>query len=102
MPIVGGLFFGIGFQLLFIGIINYVTDIYRDLSASAHSAASMTRSVGAVLLPLAAGPMYNELGVHWAPSVLGFIALAMGAIPFVFIRFGERLAEKSRRRDRQM
>lgn len=97
VPMISGLFFGIGFQLIFISIINYVTDIYRDLSASAHSAASMTRSIGAVLLPLAAGPMYNELGIHWAPSLLGFIALFMGVIPFVFIKYGDRMIKKSQK-----
>lgn len=56
----------------------------------------MTRSIGAVLLPLSADSMYGNLGVHWAPSLLGFIALAMGVIPFIFIKFGDRLARSSK------
>lgn len=78
------------------GMINYLTDVFRQYSASAHAAASMTRSIGAITLPLAANSMYTNLGVHWAPSVLAFIALAMGLIPFVFIRYGDRLARSSR------
>lgn len=96
VPMLSGIFFSLGFQLLFMGMINYLTDVYRHYSASALAAASMTRSIGAILLPLAADSMYSDLGVHWAPSVLGFIALAMGVIPFVFIRFGDRLARSSR------
>lgn len=96
IPMISGVFFCCGYQLLFMGMVNYLTDVYRHHSASAHAAASMTRSIGAVLLPLAAGDMYDSLGLHWAPSVLGFIALAMGAIPFIFIRFGDRLARSSK------
>lgn len=96
VPMLSGIFFGCGFQLLFMGMINYLTDVFRQHCASAHAAASMTRSIGAITLPLAANSMYTNLGVHWAPSVLGFIALVMGVIPFVFIRYGDRLARSSR------
>lgn len=96
IPMLGGVFFGLGFQLVFMGMANYLTDVYRQSSASAHAAASMTRSIGAVLLPLSADSMYGNLGIHWAPSVLGFLALAMGVIPFVFIRYGDRLARSSK------
>jgi hypothetical protein len=40
--------------------------------------------------------MYGDLGIHWAPSLLAFIALAMGVIPFAFIRYGDALAKRSR------
>ncbi|KAK1983970.1 major facilitator superfamily transporter [Colletotrichum cereale] len=96
VPMFSGVLFGWGFNLLFMGIINFLTDVFRQYSASAHAAASMTRSIGAILLPLAANRMYADLGVHWAPSVLGFIALATGMIPFVFIKSGDRLARSSR------
>ncbi|KAG8411086.1 hypothetical protein J3458_016197 [Metarhizium acridum] len=96
VPMIGGLFFGLGSQLLYIAMINYITDIYRDRSASAHAAASVTRSIGAVLLPFAARPMYRDLGIHWAPSLLGFLSLLMGIIPFALIRYGDALVQKSR------
>lgn len=96
LPSISGFFFGLGFQLLFMGMGNYLTDVFRQYSASAHAAASMTRSIGAILLPLAADPMYRQLGIHWAPSLLAFVALAMGVIPFVFLRYGEALAQRSK------
>lgn len=96
LPAFSGFFFGLGFQLVFIGMSNYINDVFRELSASAQAAAGTTRSIGAVLLPLAAGPMYDSLGIHWAPSLLGFIALVMGVIPFAFIRYGDVLAAKSK------
>lgn len=96
LPMISGVFFCCGFQLVFMGMSNYITDVFRQQSASAQAASSMTRSVGAVLLPLAAGSMYGNLGLHWAPSLLGFISMAMGVIPFVFIYFGDRLARSSK------
>ena len=78
IPTLGGIFFGLGFQLLFMGMTNYLTDVFRSHSASALGAAAMLRSIGATTLPLAADSMYTNLGIHWAPSVLAFIALAMG------------------------
>lgn len=96
VPAISGLFFGIGFQLVFMAMSNYITDVFRQISASAQAAASCIRSIGAILLPLAAGSMYSELGIHWAPSLLGFVALVMGVIPFVFIRYGDVLARKSK------
>jgi hypothetical protein len=96
VPAIAGMFFTFGFQLLFMAMTNYLTDVFRQISASAQAASSMTRSIGAVLLPLATGPMYGQLGIHWAPSLLGFIALAMGIVPFVFIRYGEGMARRSK------
>lgn len=85
-----------GNTLLFMGMGNYMNDVYRQWSASAQAASAMTRSIGAVLLPLAAGPMYSRLGIHWAPSLLGFFTLAMAGIPFLFIRYGEAMARRSK------
>ncbi|KHN97504.1 Major facilitator superfamily domain, general substrate transporter [Metarhizium album ARSEF 1941] len=90
VPMIGGLFFGLGSQLVYIAMINYITDIYRERSASAHAAASVTRSVGAVLLPLAARPMYRDLGIHWAPSLLGLLSFVIGIIPFLLVRYGDK------------
>lgn len=96
VPSLQGLAFVFGYQLVFMGMLNYMTDVYKQSSASVLAAASMTRSIGAVLLPLATDSMFSSLGVHWAPSVLGFICLAMGAIPFVFIKYGDQLARASK------
>lgn len=79
-------------------MLNYITDVFREFSASAHAGAGCLRSLGAICIPLAASPMYGQLGIHWAPSVLGFLALAMGLIPFIFIWRGDRLTNVTRTR----
>lgn len=96
MPILGGLFFGCGFLLLFMALINYLVDAYEIFAASALAAASCVRSLFGAVLPFAAVPMYDRLGVAWATSLLGFASLGMCVIPFVFIRYGDRIRANSR------
>ena len=59
-------------------------------------AASCSRSIFAVILPFAAKPMYARLGIGWSCSLLGFLSLLMALIPFVFIRFGDRIRANSK------
>lgn len=39
--------------------------------------------------------MFHKLGVDWAGSLLGFLAVAFMPIPFLFYIFGERLRKMS-------
>ncbi|KAL9107763.1 MAG: hypothetical protein Q9227_007385 [Pyrenula ochraceoflavens] len=96
VPMLSGVAFGIGFLLIFMAMINYLTDAYEIFAASAQGIASTSRSIFGALLPLAAEPMYRRLGVHWASSLLAFLSLAMAVIPFAFIKYGDRIRTNSR------
>jgi multidrug resistance protein len=96
VPILSGLPFGIGFLLLFMGLINYLVDSYKIYAASAVAAAGTCRSIWGAVLPFATQSMYDSLGVAWACSLLGFCSLALAAIPFLFMVYGERLRAKSK------
>ena len=96
IPMLAGIWFGIGFLLIFMALLNYLTDAYQIFAASAMAAASCCRSIFGTVLPLAALPMYNKLGIAWASSILGFISLLMSVIPFVFIKYGDRIRENSK------
>jgi hypothetical protein len=39
--------------------------------------------------------VYTQLGIGWASSLLGFIAIAMLPIPWVFFKWGQQLRQKS-------
>ena len=91
-----GLLFGCGYILIFIAMFNYLTDAYEQFAASALGVSSTTRSIFGAVLPFAAGPMYKNLGIHWASSLIGFVSLVSAIIPFVFIKYGERIREGSR------
>ncbi|KZF21454.1 MFS general substrate transporter [Xylona heveae TC161] len=96
MPMMSGIFFGFGYLLIFIALINYLTDAYKQFSASAAAAASTLRSIFAVCLPLATNPMYTKLGINWASSLLGFFSIMMAIIPFILIKKGPWIRANSR------
>ncbi|KAE9380802.1 MFS general substrate transporter [Stipitochalara longipes BDJ] len=91
VPMLAGLPFGIGFLLIFMALTNYLTDLYADQAASAMAALTCTRSIFGAGLPFATDKMYDTLGVHWAGSLLGFLALALGIVPWVFWKWGGRI-----------
>lgn len=96
VPTLAALPFGMGFLLLFMALLNYLVDAYEVFAASATAAAACSRSLFGVLLPFAAKPMYTRLGIAWACSLLGFLSLVMCVIPFVFIRYGDKIRERSK------
>lgn len=92
---VAGIWFSWGFLLVFVAMLNYITDAYKENSASAHAAASSIRSIVAVCLPLATESIYSNLGIQWATSLLGLFAAFMAIIPFIFVRYGAELRAQS-------
>ncbi|KAJ5202206.1 MFS general substrate transporter, partial [Penicillium cf. viridicatum] len=95
LPMMAGIFFGCGYLLVFTAMLNYLTDAYKEFSASAQAAASATRAIMAVVLPFAAIPMYTNLGIHWASSLLGFLVFVLAWIPFAFIKYGSFIRQKN-------
>jgi hypothetical protein len=73
---------------------TYLIDAFTKYSASSIAAATIFRSTLAALLPLAGQPLYDKLGIGWGNSLLGFLALAMAPIPWVFWKYGERIRTK--------
>lgn len=96
VPMLSGVLFGLGVDLIFMGLANYLTDAYDIFSGSAMASSVFSRNIAAaLLLPLASYQMYNKLGVAWSCSILGFCALVMSIGPFVFIKYGPQLRERS-------
>ncbi|KAK8086231.1 hypothetical protein PG994_001205, partial [Apiospora phragmitis] len=78
VPMLAGVPFGLGFMLIFMALINYLTDAYELFAASANAAASACRSLVAVVLPFATAPLFDRLGVAGACSLLaGLSALVL-------------------------
>ena len=62
---------------------------------SALAANTLVRSLAGAGFPLFAGPMYHNLGVPWATSLLAFIALAMMPVPVLFYIYGKKIRSMS-------
>jgi len=86
MPIVGSGFFSVGALLLFNSVLNYLPDAYPEYAASVLAGNDLFRSAFGAGFPLFASAMYNKLGVGWASSLLGFLAIAFIPIPFVLYK----------------
>ncbi|MCJ1246989.1 hypothetical protein MMC30_004200 [Trapelia coarctata] len=114
VPIFGSSLVGLGLLATFVGspahllmvdfadhkrqmpIQTYLIDAFTIHAASAIAANTVLRSLAGALLPLAGPKMYATLGLGWGNSLLGFIAVAMLPIPWLFYKYGERIRTNPR------
>ncbi|KAJ6113783.1 hypothetical protein N7523_007100 [Penicillium sp. IBT 18751x] len=101
-PIIGSAVFGAGTILVYSGIFTFLVDAYPTFAASALAANSFTRSAFGGIFPLFGIQMYNNLGFHWATSLLAFLTVAMAPFPYIFFKYGARIRKKSRFATQQM
>jgi len=82
---------GFGFFSIFQCSVNYLVDTFQIYAASALAASTLVRSIFAGAFPLFTKQMFEKLGVDWAVSLLGFVAVAMVPIPFIFKIYGKKI-----------
>lgn len=68
-----------------IPVMNYLVDIFGDLSASAIAAVLPLRYVLGTFLPVAAPYMYERLGYGWANSLLAIVLILVLPAPILLI-----------------
>jgi hypothetical protein len=114
-PIAAIVPFAWGNICIFIPTIQYIADTYHgSIIASAVSANGLARYGFAGVFPLftiqstfleSQPPfaiadrlvvVYDALGIHWAASLLGFLALALMPVPWVLFQFGSKIRAKSK------
>lgn len=79
---------------IFLPVQTYVIDCYPKYAASANAALACARSVVGAVLPVAGPRMFEDLGLGWGNSTLGFLALAFAFIPIFFNRYGAFIRQK--------
>ncbi|KAK5088392.1 hypothetical protein LTR05_002610 [Lithohypha guttulata] len=95
-PLTFTLLIGAGFNSIFQQCINFLVDTYGLYAASATAANTFLRSLMACGLPLAVRPMFAALGVGPGMSVLGAVAAVAIPVPFLFMKYGHNLRQRSR------
>lgn len=95
-PTVAGIFIGFGVLCVFLPCFNYLVDSYLPLAASTVAANIILRSSVAAGFPLFSKQMFKNMGVQWASTLLGCLAMIMIPIPFAFRVYGPRLRRKSK------
>lgn len=95
VPTIGISLVGLGIYEIYMAVVNYLADAYEKYAASALSAASLGRNTFGAFLPLASQSLYTNLGFHWASSLLGFIGLALSAVPVILLLKGPDIRYRS-------
>lgn len=74
---------------------QYLIDAYLMFAASAIAANTFLRSIAGAGFPLFATYMINGMGVQWAGTLLGLVALVLVPLPVLFWLKGAKIREKS-------
>lgn len=95
-PIICSVPFGMGMVLVFLSIFNYLIDAYLLYAASVLAANSVLRSLFGVGFPLFVTPMFHNLGINWACTLIAFLALACVPLPIAFYVWGRPVRTKTK------
>lgn len=95
MPSVGMALVGFGMVVVINSAVGYLTDAYTSVAGSAVAALALGENLFSAWVPLATPKMYRVLGVHWAGSLLAFVAVALSFVPVVLTIYGRRIRNKS-------
>ncbi|KAG6004796.1 hypothetical protein E4U21_000752 [Claviceps maximensis] len=95
VPAISGIFTGFGLMSIFLQALNYLVDAYLMFAASAIAGNTFMRSLAGAGFPLFARQMFDGLGIQWASTLLGCVALVMAPIPIIFYKYGARIRARS-------
>ncbi|KAF2832692.1 MFS multidrug transporter-like protein [Ophiobolus disseminans] len=95
--LVGAVPFAWGNICVFTSTALYLVDVYGPQNgASAMAANGVLRYSFGAVFPLFTVQMYQGLGIGWATSLLGFVAVLLLPIPWVFFKWGPSIRAKSK------
>lgn len=80
---------------IFLQALNYLVDAYLMFAASAIAGNTFMRSLAGAGFPLFARQMFEGMGIQWASTLLGCVALVLAPIPFIFYFYGGKIRAKS-------
>lgn len=92
---------GIGFAFwgiysVYLATFNYLADTYTIYASSALAAQSLCRNLLGGIFPVIATPLFQNVGIKGAGGILGGVATALTAIPWVLMFFGPRIRANSK------
>lgn len=90
-PVTGLLCFGLGMIGIFLPIQTYIIDAFPEYAASSTAALASSRNLVGTFLPLAGPYLYQDMGLGWGNTILGFIALLLAPAIYFIAKNGARL-----------
>ncbi|XRM45045.1 hypothetical protein ABZX51_008147 [Aspergillus tubingensis] len=94
--VIAGGFLGAGILLIFMQGLNYIIDCYNINANSAIAANCFFRSGLGAGFPMFAIPMFHNLGVPWAMTLLGCLTAILFPVPILFYIYGSRIRSWSK------
>ncbi len=94
--VLAGIPIGAGVQMIFLQGLGYIIDVYLMHANSAIAGNTLVRSLAGAGFPLFATALFHTLGVAWATSLLGFLAVAFFPVPILFFIYGKKIREMSK------
>ncbi|KAJ4296412.1 hypothetical protein N0V90_006457 [Kalmusia sp. IMI 367209] len=95
VPTLSGILIGFGLLSIFLQALNYLVDAYLMFAASAIAANTFLRSIFGAVFPLFAQQMFNGMGIQYAATLLGCVAVVLIPVPVWFYLRGAKIREKS-------
>ena len=95
-PIIAGTVLGFCDPLLWLSMLNYITDSYPNVAASAIAAFLIPSFLIAAGMCHAGVAMFENLSTKWAFAILGFISFGIVALVYVLFFFGAKLRSWSK------
>lgn len=95
VPALCTIILGTSFSLIFISLLTYIVDGYMMYAASALASNTICRSAMGAGFPLFTSQMFHNLGVNWAGTLVGGIALILAPSPFLFYKYGAKIRQRS-------
>lgn len=80
---------------IFLQALNYLVDAYLMFAASAIAGNTFLRSLCGAAFPLFARQMFDGMGIQWAGTLLGCVAVVLAPIPFIFYKYGAKIRQRS-------
>ncbi|KAJ7223281.1 MFS general substrate transporter [Mycena pura] len=96
VPVLGVTLFMWATFIMYLAVFTYLADCYGTYASSALAGQSLLRNLMGTAFPLFTPPMYARLGIHWASTLFGCVALAMVPIPYVLLFLGPKIRARSR------
>lgn len=95
-PVVAGGLLAVCDPLLWLAMLNYLTDSYPSVAASAVAAFLIPSFLIAAGLAHAGIAMFENMTTKWAMATLGFISFGLVALVYVLYFFGPRIRARSK------
>lgn len=96
VPTLSGILIGFGLLSIFLQALNYLVDAYLMFAASAIAANTFLRSIFGAVFPLFAQQMFEGMGINYAATLLGCVAVVLIPVPVWFYFRGAKIREKSK------